>query len=187
MFYFTDEPIVDANQNGDNDDGVAIIDSYDTDALKKFALTQAARAKHWREKFNKAQVPVVPKPAEPLPTAKAPETVTSPEASFDTIADMHSVMRSLEDDELQSLRVEAKELGVDPVKFIKSKAGQAHLKDIRATKKSTDTTPSPSSKVVTFNGKPVNDIFRDDKASGTDKQKAFEARMRGARGANSTM
>lgn len=48
---------------------------------------------------------------------------------------------------------------------------------MKAQSKSIDTTPASSNKTVTFNGKPVSEIFK----SGTpeEKQAAFEARLKG--------
>lgn len=48
---------------------------------------------------------------------------------------------------------------------------------LEAESKSTENTPAPSSKVKVFNGKPIEETFK----SGTsdEKQKAFEAKMKG--------
>lgn len=47
----------------------------------------------------------------------------------------------------------------------------------RAAKKSLDSNPAPSARIKTFNGKPVDEIFKS--GSPAEKQAAFEARMSG--------
>jgi transketolase len=182
------------NDNGavdlNNQEDVVVVDSFDADALKKLATTAMSQKKHFREKFEKSEAEKAELSkqleaikAQQLPKADAPkeEKIDLNESLFENI----SAIRSLADDELSELRGTAKELGVDPVKYIKSKAGLAQLKDFRAQRKTQETTATPSSKIPTFNGKPISQILTDPKASPEEKQKAFEARMK--KGANSSL
>lgn len=49
------------------------------------------------------------------------------------------------------------------------------IEGLRAEKKSTSESATPSNRVATFNGKPAKDVFVDPKATGADKQAAYEA------------
>ena len=117
----------------------------------------------------KSQPPVTPTSNQENPT---------PKADFDTLATFVEATRDLQTVELNELRSEAKELGVDPMKYIASKSGKAHLEKIRSTARSNGATPSPSNKVRMFNNKPVDEIFKDPNASPADKQKALDEKMR---------
>ena len=103
-----------------------------------------------------------------LPTQEAP-------IRFDTLADNLSVLRQLEDEEVTELQSQAKELGVDPVKFAKSPAWKAHLESLRTKKKNESRTPEPSYRTAVFEGKTFGEVVGDDKSSDDQKQRAFEA------------
>ena len=90
-------------------------------------------------------------------------------------------MKEFTPDELANIRKEAKDLGVDTFKFIQSNAGKTFVDKVRSEKKAQDSTLAPSTRGVVFNGKPVNQVFTDASASASDKQAAFEARIRGNR------
>jgi len=62
-------------------------------------------------------------------------------ASFDPLVDAVLAVKSLEPDEITELGSEARTLGLDPVKYIKSTAGKAHLSQIRSAKKSKEASP----------------------------------------------
>lgn len=106
-----------------------------------------------------------------------PLTPEKPEVDFDRLADFVSATKDLSREELAELTNEAKTLGVEPMKYLSSKSGKAHLNEFRQANKSTQATPT-SSKIPTFNGKPTDVILRDPEAPASDKQAAFEARMR---------
>lgn len=166
----------------DNDDAV-IIDVNDTDGLTKNLNTSIQQKKYWRDKAKASdaernalleKIKEFEKSAKPLET-KEGEIKSN---DFDSLVDNIEAIRELKSDELSEMRTVARELGVsDPVKYIKSKAGQAHLKEIRASRKIDDTTPSPSNRIPVFNGKPVSDILKSDKTSPEEKQAAWEARV----------
>lgn len=170
----------------ENDDPV-IVDMNDVETLTKNFTTTLQQKKHWRDKAKASEVEkqALLKKIEEFEKASNLQTQDSaPKPSeFDSIADNLEVIRELKANELTELRSVSKELNVDPVKYIKSKAGQAHLKEIRAISQVADTTPSPSNRIPVFNGRPVNDILKSDKASPEEKQAAFEARL-GKRGSN---
>lgn len=179
------------------DEDIVIVDPLDTEAVTKGFATVSAQKKHWREKAIdpttgktykelyeeriKTTAPQSTTPPEPINNGGDPEKKNVPSSSPDQewIFDNIDAISSLAPDERAELRQTAKELNVDPIKFIKSKAGQAQLEKIRVEKKSQGATPTPSNQVPVFNGKPVADILRDPKASKEDKQRAYESRLRG--------
>lgn len=176
-----------------NDNDVVVVDTLDTEGLKNSLQSALGQKKHWREKAvdpstgktYKELFEAASKPKEPeLPKETPTETPKPAAPDMESIWDNLEVIKGLESDEMTEMRTEAKSLGVDPVKYIKSKAGQAHLKELRSTKKSQEGTPAPSNRVPQFNGKPVDDVLKDEKSSASDKQKAFEAKVRGPRGNN---
>ncbi len=180
----------------DNDSDVVVVDQYDAEGSKKTIETIAAQKKHWRDQ---AIDPVTGKKYKELLTelkAKAeapkeePKTNLQPEkpqshTDFDSLVDNLAVLRNLADDEVQELRTEAKNLGIELAQYIKSKGGQAQLKEYRTEKKSKEAIPSPSDRIPVFNGKPANKVFVDPSASAADKQAAFEKYF-GPKGANSS-
>ncbi len=122
-------------------------------------------------------------PVTPTPSLPADKPV---EVQFDTLAAFVEATRDLKTAELSELRSEAKNLGVDPMKYIASKAGQAHLAEVRRTATSTEAVPGPSNRTRMYNGKPVDTILTDPAATKADKQSAWEAKIgKGNRGANS--
>ena len=94
---------------------------------------------------------------------------------FDDLADNLAVLKPLEQEEVEELRSQARELGVDPIKFAQSKAWKAHLDALRVNKKAEDNTPVPSNRTAIFDGKSFEDIVHSKDASDDDKQRAFEA------------
>ncbi len=68
----------------------------------------------------------------------------------ETLIENISVLKGLEDDEISDLKLEAKSLGVPVVKYIKSKAGQIHLKEVRREKKSKEASPEIGSSSPIF-------------------------------------
>jgi hypothetical protein len=93
---------------------------------------------------------------------------------FDSLADNLSVLRNLEDDEVNELRSQAKDMGIDPIKFAKSKAWQAHLNVLRTDKKTQNSTPEPSHRTAVFEGKTYAEVVQGD-TSPEAKQSAFAA------------
>lgn len=94
---------------------------------------------------------------------------------FDDLADNLAVLKPLEQEEIEELRSQAKDLGVDPIKFAQSKAWQAHLDALRVNKKAENDTPEPSNRTAVFQGKTFTDIVHSKDSSQGDKQAAFEA------------
>jgi len=96
-------------------------------------------------------------------------------SQFDAVADNLSVLKPLETDEIDELRKEAKELGVDPIKFAQSPAWKAHLDNMRNNKKAEDGTPAPSFRTAVYEGKSYKEVVQDPDASKETRQAAFEA------------
>jgi len=107
---------------------------------------------------------------------KKPEPVKGDD--FTRIAKISSMMKNLEEDEIERLTLEAQELGVSPEKYISSNSWKASLTQFRNEKKEENKTPTPSSRVAVYKGKSFGEVVKDDKASKEDKQKAFEATMK---------
>lgn len=80
-------------------------------------------------------------------------------------------------EEMEEIERYARGAGISLTEAAKSPFIMKAVDGLRAERKSVDSTPAPSSKIRTFQGKPVDEIIR----SGTDaeKQAAFEARMKG--------
>ena len=185
------------NQDGSvtTNDDVVVIDPFDAEGLKRNLETSLAQKKHFREKYEREvaekaalqkEIEELKKSPKPLPEDTKPEAPKPAGLDQDSFLDNLEVIRDLASDELAEVRSEAKSLGVDPIKYVKSKAGQAHLKELRSSKKTQDSTPTPSNRVPQFNGKPVTSVLTDEKASKEDKQKAFEVMLKG-RGSNSSV
>jgi hypothetical protein len=125
--------------------------------------------------------------AKQFKTKPLTEEKSKPAADFDTLIDNLSVVRDLAVEEINEMRTEAKNLNVDLIKYINSKAGKAHLNEFRSTKKAEQTTLPPSKRGVVIGGKPAEKILTDDSASKADKQAAFEQMIRARRGGNATI
>lgn len=76
----------------------------------------------------------------------------------------------------------AKGAGISLSEAAKSPFVQKAVEALRAEAKSQDNTPAPSNNVKSFNGKPVEEIFKSGTAD--EKQAAFEARIRGGAKSN---
>lgn len=96
-------------------------------------------------------------------------------SQFDDLADNLSVLKPLETDEIEELRSQAKDLGVDPIKFAQSSAWKAHLDNFKSNKKAEDTTPEPSNRTAVFEGKTFADIVHSSDSAQETRQSAFEA------------
>lgn len=109
--------------------------------------------------------------------------------SFDRLADNLAILKPLEQDEVEELRTQAKELGVDPIKFAQSPAWKAQLEKLKVKRETENDTPEPSHRTAIFEGKTFADIIHDPKASDDSKQKAFEAQRNALlkRGSNQNM
>lgn len=94
---------------------------------------------------------------------------------FDTLADNLSVLKPLETDEVEELRTQSKNLGVDPIKFAQSPAWKTQLESLRANKQAEDKTLAPSNRVAVFEGKTFADVVNDGGSTPDTKQAAFES------------
>lgn len=188
-------------ENQIDDADVVVADPTNPEDIQKVINTYAAQKKHWREKaldqktgktFKEMYEELakenesLKKPAEtpkPTETAKPERPVADPDWVFDNI----DALTSLSGEERSELRNTARELGIEPIKFIKSKAGQAQLKELRSQKKTEEATPSSSASVPQFKGKPISNILLDDSAKREDKQAAYEEMMKARRTKNQSI
>ena len=106
---------------------------------KLYSRTQ--RAEKTIEKYKQ-----VDKPTEQGEKPVEEKKVDDP---FDVMADNLAVMRDLDGNELTEMRTQAKSMGIHPVNFIKSKAGQSYLKSFRKEQKVAQATPSPTNRAAT--------------------------------------
>ena len=83
-------------------------------------------------------------------------------------------------DELVEIESYAKGKGISLSEAAKSPFIQKAVDGLRSEKRSTESTPSPSSKIKVFNGQPVNKVLSEGTAA--EKQAAWESIMKG--GAN---
>lgn len=118
-------------------------------------------AKQLREKLvNTPQVPSVPQ-------VDAPTTDVPIESLADNLALLNSI-----GDQSQSMIKTAKELGIDPIKFMKSDAGKNHLVQLRAKAKVERATPAPTNRAnTTEKEKPYSKQTSDEK----NKNYGFDA------------
>ncbi len=130
---------------------------------QKRAENAEAEARALRE-----QVAALSKEEQP----KLPTEETS--NGFDSLVDNLSVLRNLVDEEVNELRSQANEMGVDPIKFAKSKAWQSHLETIRTSKQTEARTPEPSHRTAVFEGKTFQEVVLGD-TTPEAKQQAFVA------------
>jgi len=96
---------------------------------------------------------------------------------FSRIAKISSLIKNLDDEEIERLNLEAQELGVSAEKYVSSTSWKASLTQFRNEKKEENKTPNPSNRVAVFQGKTYNEVVNDPKLSKDDKQKAFEAKL----------
>jgi uncharacterized coiled-coil protein SlyX len=135
---------------------------------QKRAEKAEAEAKELRGTLESVVNQVAPEEPEQLPTQEKG-------IGFDDLADNLAVLKPLEQDEVEELRSQAKELDVDPIKFAQSKAWKAHLETLRVNKKAEDDTPEPSNRTAIFDGKTFAEVVNSEETSQADRQAAFEA------------
>lgn len=113
------------------------------------------------------------------PQVAAP--ATSPQApSIDSILDNVALIRDLSTKELNETRAEARALGLDYGKYLQSRSGQAHLKEIRAAEAAGNATLEPSSRSVMVGEKSADDILRDKATPSSAKETAYQAKVQAA-------
>lgn len=85
-----------------------------------------------------------PQDAQTSKTETLKETVQT--TDFNSLVENFSIIKELKGEEISALQSEARDLGVDPVKYIKSNAGKAHLDLIRKQARSNDANPEIGAK-----------------------------------------
>jgi len=143
-------------------------------ALAAAEQEQRFRDQQKRAELAEAEAKALKEQVAALSKEEKPELPAEQRIEFDSLADNLSVLRNLEDDEVNALRTEAKDMGIDPIKFAKTKSWQAHLNEIRAQKKTDTNTLPPSHRTAVFEGKTYADVVQSD-ASPETKQAAFTA------------
>lgn len=143
-------------------------------ALAAAEQEQRFRDQQKRAELAEAEAKALKEQVAALSKEEKPKLPAEQRIEFDSLADNLSVLRNLEDDEVNELRTQAKDIGVDPIKFAKTKSWQAHLNEIRAQKKTDTNTLPPSHRTAVFEGKTYAEVVQSD-ASPEAKQAAFAA------------
>jgi hypothetical protein len=132
------------NETADNDTDITIDDTLDADA--KVAVLEDRNRKLFErakkaEGFTKQSDGSWVKKEKPQP--KQDSTLTESKSAPDTrsLYEQVSLLKNLEQDEMNELESEAKDLGVDVVKYLKSNSGKNHLATIRKERKSKEASP----------------------------------------------
>lgn len=87
-------------------------------------------------------------------------------------------MQGYDAEHLEEIERYAKGAGISLTEASKSPFIQKAIDGLRAEKKTEESTPAPSNKVRLVGGKPANEVLRDPSAPASEKQAAFEARMK---------
>ena len=107
------------------------------------------------------------------------------ETSFDSAALERKIeekvslrMQGYEAEHLEEIERYAKGAGISLAEAAKSPFIQKAVDALRAEKKTEESTPAPSNNVRLVGGKPANEVLKDPSAPASDKQAAFEAKMK---------
>lgn len=88
-------------------------------------------------------------------------------------------MKGYDPDHILEIERYAKGAGIDSLlEAEKSPVIQKGLAALQAEKKTEESTPAPSNKVRLVGGKPADEVLKDPNAPASDKQAAFEAKMK---------
>ena len=174
----------------DNGESEEFAESIDDEELKKPLLTEIARKKHFREKFEKEEAArkeleakLAELQAKPEPQVEKSEPKSSD--LEDTVASLQQAEQKrqfgyengLDPRETDQVFAYAQGLNVDPSEAKDSVGGKALIEAIRAENKANDITPNTSGTATLAGGKTLAQVTTDPKASDADKQAAFEERM----------
>jgi len=180
------------NDNEDLDleskDAEEFAESIDDDELRAPLLTEIARKKHFREKFQKEQE-VTKKLEAELAEFKDADKVEAQEVKADASDELRSNVSTLmqaEDkrgfgyanglspEETDEVFAYATGKGISPADAKESPIMKAALESMREQRRADEATPGASRRAPLFNGKTFSDVVTDEKTSDADKQKAFE-------------
>lgn len=123
----------------------------DIEELRKRTKGFRSMASRYKTKAETKPEPVVktePEKAQPLP-------VPNP---FVDIVTVFSAVKDLTVEEIDALSADARDLGVEPLKYMKSAAGTTRLTALRAEKKSKDAAPDLTSKSTVFRNHTAEDL-----------------------------
>lgn len=165
----------------DNGEGEELISQLD-DELKKPLLTEIARKKHFREKFEKEKEARV-KLEEELKNLresanKAKDTPPANNQGDEIEAILRLKVEGYSDDEALKLRSYAKKMGVSLDEVAKDPVIKAGLDAERAKIRVAQNTPNPSGRTSTIiDNKPWQELTADERSKNVGK--AFEEAVRG--------
>ena len=132
--------------------------------------------RHLYARVKKLEAELKAKPKAEQPLQESPKPIET-----DKLIESIAVFRDLKDNEIAELKSEATSLGVDVLKYAKSKAGQAHLKEIRGSQEIEETTPAPSRRSPALATREADEVFKNPDADPQAKQAAWEQLMKGVR------
>jgi hypothetical protein len=122
----------------------------DVEELRKLAKGYRAAAQRYKGKASEKVEPTQkPEPKE-TPQPKVEKTTLQEPAPFDSIVKVFSTVKDLATDEIAALESDARDLGVEPLKYIQSNAGKARLEKMRAEQKSKEAAPEVGTKSPVF-------------------------------------
>lgn len=156
----------------DEENGVpATEEQEELESLKQKFEDQRKRAEKAENELKElsAALEAAPQEQEPAPLPAQETTV-----QFDDLAAKLSVLKPLEEDEIEELQSQAKNLGVDPIKLADSPTWKAHLTTLRASKQAETKTPESSHRTAVFEGKTYAEVVTDPEASQDAKETAYK-------------
>lgn len=163
-----EEVDIDPDSESDEDEDGNEID-WKAEALKERAIKERLKDKLNSSKENLK--------SSEKPSKQENKPVQKDESDpFSTMKEIALVTKELDSDELEELELQAKEVGVDPVKFARTPVWKSHLKGFRSEKQKSQSTPSPSSRTGSRAARNFSKTVSNDKASSEEKQRAFEAK-----------
>jgi hypothetical protein len=96
-------------------------------------------------------------------------------------------MAGYSNDEINEIAVIAKAKKISFQDAAKLPIVAKGIESLRKEKQATDLTPGASGRVRTFNGKPIDEIFKDPSASKTDKQAAWQEKLKAGKSRNQSV
>lgn len=151
------------------------------DATSKKVQEMDAQRIKWRDKAKKAEeerIILETKLGTLKDTLSPKEAEEAGEPSqFDTIVDISTTISSMNPDEVEDLRVQAKKMGLNPMDLANSEVFKTHLEATRVKKKAEKAVPEPSARSPKIEGKSLADMSKAERSKNFSFE-AFKARRR---------
>ena len=138
---------------------VEVVEQEGTTSQEEVTEPQEETVTIPKSRFTKLQRKAIAYDARDKSSKDLP-TQTPQSPAFDPFVETFAAVKDLAADELSALTLEARSLGVDPVKFIKSNAGKAQLDQLRKAKKSEDAAEVIPGRSPVFKKYTMNDFSK---------------------------